>query len=153
MKLSQRLGFVVTAIYLIVVGVAAIAALPIPSILIAVLAIAAGAILLLSLSGKRDRHVGVLLLGIWLVARGIIPLINLSFTYLSLIMGLLAFLAGILLLVNQTRKTRRGWGYLLLAIWLIATGAFAVLGLSFQYQSLLLAVLAIAAGVVILIRR
>jgi hypothetical protein len=155
MKLSQRLGFVVTATYLIVEGVINLvdANIRIPSIVVSLLAIAAGGILLLSLSGRRDRHLGVLLLGVWLVLRGIIPLINLNFTGLSLIMGILALLAGVFILVSQVREKRRGLGYLLLAIWLLLFGALSVFTFSFQYQALVLAILAIGAGILILIRR
>jgi hypothetical protein len=44
-------------------------------------------------------------------------------------------------------------GMLLLAIWLIITGLVALLGLSFSGLPLILAILAIAAGILILIGR
>jgi hypothetical protein len=44
-------------------------------------------------------------------------------------------------------------GMLLLAIWLILTGLIPLLKISFAYSGELLAVLAIAAGVLLLLRR
>jgi hypothetical protein len=42
---------------------------------------------------------------------------------------------------------------LLLGIWLIATGALPLLHVNFQYGGLIMAILAIAAGVLILLGR
>jgi hypothetical protein len=47
----------------------------------------------------------------------------------------------------------RDLGTLLLAIWLIATGLITILHLSFTGMDIVMAVVAIAAGVLILIRR
>jgi hypothetical protein len=47
----------------------------------------------------------------------------------------------------------RSWGTILLAIWLICTGAIAVLGLSFQGMAIILGIAAIAAGILILAGR
>ena len=45
------------------------------------------------------------------------------------------------------------WGMLLLAIWLILYGLTALLGLSFSGLGVIMAILAIAAGVLILLER
>ncbi|HEX7587241.1 MAG TPA: hypothetical protein VF478_02905 [Anaerolineae bacterium] len=47
----------------------------------------------------------------------------------------------------------RNLGMLLLAIWLIVTGLVGLLGLSFQGLPLIMAILALAAGILILIDR
>ncbi len=47
----------------------------------------------------------------------------------------------------------RNIGMILLAIWLIATGLRSVIDISFQYDALILGVIAIAAGVLILLKR
>jgi hypothetical protein len=47
----------------------------------------------------------------------------------------------------------RDLGMFLLAIWLIATGLIAILNLSFTGMNIVMAVIAIAAGILILIRR
>ena len=50
-------------------------------------------------------------------------------------------------------KITKNFGMLLLAIWLILTGLIELLGLSFHGLSILMGLLAIAAGVILLIRR
>lgn len=47
----------------------------------------------------------------------------------------------------------RNIGMLLLAIYLIAVGLKSLIGLSFQYDNLILGILAIAAGILILLKR
>ena len=50
---------------------------------------------------KLTRKLGMILLGIWLILSGLIAILNLSFTGLSIIMGILAIAAGILLLLER----------------------------------------------------
>jgi hypothetical protein len=45
------------------------------------------------------------------------------------------------------------WGFLLLAIWLILYGLIALLGLSFSGLGVIMAILALAAGILILLER
>ena len=45
------------------------------------------------------------------------------------------------------------WGFLLLAIWLILTGLSSLVSFSFQGFGLIMALLALAAGILILIGR
>ncbi|HEX7043616.1 MAG TPA: hypothetical protein VF203_03280 [Burkholderiales bacterium] len=47
----------------------------------------------------------------------------------------------------------RNLGTLLLAVWLIATGLRSAVSLSFAYDTLVLGALAIAAGVLLIVRR
>lgn len=47
------------------------------------------------------RSIGLLLLAVWLILTGLIPLINLSFTYLSTGMAVLAIVAGILIIIGR----------------------------------------------------
>jgi hypothetical protein len=49
------------------------------------------------LSMKLTKSLGMLLLGIWLIATGLIPLLNLSFSGLGIIMAILAIAAGVLI--------------------------------------------------------
>ncbi len=46
-------------------------------------------------------NLGMLLLGIWLILTGLIALFGLSLPYAGVIMGVLALLAGILILVGR----------------------------------------------------
>jgi hypothetical protein len=50
-------------------------------------------------------------------------------------------------------KASTNLGMLLLAIWLIAYGAITLLKISFSYSGEVLAILAIAAGILLLLRR
>jgi len=52
------------------------------------------------------RSIGLLLLAVWLILTGLIPLINLSFTYLSTGMAVLAIVAGVLLVVRENLRDR-----------------------------------------------
>ncbi len=47
------------------------------------------------------RNLGMLLLALWLVLSGLINIVNLSFSGLGLLMGLLALLAGVAILVGR----------------------------------------------------
>ncbi len=50
---------------------------------------------------KMNKNLGLLLTGIWLVATGLIPLLDLSFSGLHTIMAILAIAAGALLAVGK----------------------------------------------------
>jgi hypothetical protein len=50
---------------------------------------------------RAPRNLGMLLLGIWLILSGILPLIHLSFTGLALIMAVLAIAAGVLIIMGR----------------------------------------------------
>lgn len=100
------------------------------------------------------RNLGMILLAIWLIATGLLPLLNISFPSSGPILAILAIAAGVLLLLEGRRvKLSKNLGRLLLAIWLIATGLLQLLNITFPASGLILAILAIAAGVLLLIRR
>ena len=50
---------------------------------------------------KLTRNLGMLLLGIWLLLTGLIPLLSLSFSGLGTLMALLALAAGAALLAGR----------------------------------------------------
>jgi len=47
------------------------------------------------------RSIGLLLLAVWLILTGIIPLLNFSFNGLGIVMAVLAIAAGILIAVGR----------------------------------------------------
>jgi|FLYN01.1.fsa_nt_gi hypothetical protein len=100
----------------------------------------------------RFNNPGMILLGIWLVAQGLVNLIGFTFQGLGVILALLALAAGVLLLIGA-RRWRSNLGLVLLSIWLILTGLFALIGFTFQGSGVLMALLALAAGVLLLLRR
>lgn len=50
---------------------------------------------------KLTKNLGMLLLGVWLVLTGLIPLLNLGSPGLSTVMAVLAIAAGALILVGR----------------------------------------------------
>ena len=47
---------------------------------------------------RPTKNLGMLLLGIWLIASGLIPLLHLSFSGLGTVMAILAIAAGALII-------------------------------------------------------
>ena len=50
---------------------------------------------------KITRNLGMLLLALWLILTGLIPLLNLSFSGLGTVMAILAIAAGVLIVVGR----------------------------------------------------
>lgn len=50
---------------------------------------------------KVTKNVGMLLLGVWLVLTGLVPLFNLGFSGLGTVMAVLAVAAGVLIVVGR----------------------------------------------------
>jgi hypothetical protein len=111
------------------------------------------------------RNLGILLLAIWLILTGIIPLLGLNFPQSGLLLAILAIAAGVFLLVEARGGwvrgrggNRRDWyagnlGFLLLGIYLILVGILPFLRITAPGLNMILAVLAIAAGLLLLLRR
>jgi len=95
-----------------------------------------------------------ILLSIWLILTGLVKLGGISFSGSVVMLAALAVVAGILLLLAD--RAESGWpmiGNTLLGIWLLANGLMPLLHLRFSGSGIVLAVLSIAAGVVLLIKR
>ncbi|MEX2089168.1 MAG: hypothetical protein WEB62_05315, partial [Bacteroidota bacterium] len=52
-------------------------------------------------SMKPTKNLGMLLLGIWLIVTGLIPLLDLSFSGLGTLMAILAIAAGVLISLGR----------------------------------------------------
>ena len=50
---------------------------------------------------KMTKNLGMMLLGIWLIITGLVPLLNLSFSGLGTLMAIVATAAGVLILVGR----------------------------------------------------
>lgn len=50
---------------------------------------------------KMTKNVGMLLLAVWLIVTGLVPLLNLGFSGLGTIMSILAVAAGILIAAGR----------------------------------------------------
>ncbi len=94
-----------------------------------------------------------ILLGIWLIVTGLIYLGGIRFSGSGTLLAVLGIIAGILfLLADHGEKLSSRLGTILLGLWLLVNGFFTLLHVHFTGSSIVLEVLAIAAGVLILIR-
>ena len=50
---------------------------------------------------KLTTNIGMLLLAVWLILTGLIPLLNFSFTGLGTVMAVLAIASGVLIVVGR----------------------------------------------------
>jgi hypothetical protein len=50
---------------------------------------------------RATKSLGMLLLGVWLIISGVVPLLNLSFSGLGTLMAVLAVAAGALIIVGR----------------------------------------------------
>ncbi len=50
---------------------------------------------------RRPRSLGLIVLAIWLILTGALPLLRISFPAMETVLELLAILAGILILLNR----------------------------------------------------
>ena len=99
---------------------------------------------------RVSRNLGAVVLGVWLILAGLVPLLGLRFPAYEVVMALLAIAAGVLILVGPI-KFRRSLGAIILAVWLILQGLLPLLNISIPAGSLLINLLAIAAGALILL--
>jgi hypothetical protein len=97
---------------------------------------------------------GIILLSIWLILTGLLTLLSLSFAESGIVLAVLALVAGILLILGESKTKFRGSvGTLLLSIWLIAQGGLSLLNVNFTGKGIVMTVLAIAAGILLLLGR
>jgi hypothetical protein len=96
------------------------------------------------------RKWSTLLLAIWLIAIGVITILEVSFNGLASIMAILEITAGIFLILGgKNIKVFHHLGALLLAIWLITQGIFLLFGISFNGLHIIMGILAIVAGILL----
>jgi hypothetical protein len=159
MKLLKNLGLILLAIWLVIRGLFSLidASFPGLGLVLDILAIAAGFLILFGLRSttlSNPRSLGDLLLGIWLLLSALLSLLNASFAGAGRVLDILAIAAGALILYAVTRKNPLGnLGRLLLSGWLILMGLLSLLSLSFAGSGTVLAVLALAAGILLLVGR
>ena len=59
----------------------------------------------MSFANRVPKNLGMLLLAVWLILSGLIPLLHLSFSGLGTLMAILAIAAGVLILVGRQTTT------------------------------------------------
>ena len=100
----------------------------------------------------RER-LGMFVLAIWLILLGLMELVNLAIPSGDLLLAIIAIIAGVLIFLEIRAVPSKNIGRVLLAIWLVLTGLFALLAITFPSQAVVMAVLALASGVLLLLGR
>jgi hypothetical protein len=100
------------------------------------------------------QALGRILLAIWLILVGLLPLLNISFPGSDWVVPILAIVTGVIMLIGRGRvKLFRNLGVFLLSIWLILYGVIPLFRIGFPAAGVVLGILAIAAGVLLLLNR
>ncbi len=96
------------------------------------------------------KKVMIVVLGAFLILSGLVGLID-GIGNLGIVIDILAVAAGVLILLYAPGVSSR-IGWMMAAVYLIAIGLTSILGLSFSGMGIILAILALAAGVLLLVR-
>jgi hypothetical protein len=95
-----------------------------------------------------------ILLGLWLVLTGLVHLGGISFSKSSIILAALGIVTGIMFFIaDRSEKIATQIGSIFLGVWLVAGGLMSLFHLHFAGSGVILAVLALAAGFMVLITR
>ena len=103
MKIRERLGMFLLAIWLILTGLVSLNVFAIPSsdIILAIIAIVTGILIFLEIRAVPGKNLGRLLLAIWLILIGLLPLLSITFPASATVLGVLALAAGVLMLIGR----------------------------------------------------
>jgi len=95
-----------------------------------------------------------ILLGVWLVLTGLVHLGGVSLSKSGIILAVLGIATGILFFIaDRSERIGTQIGSILLGTWLVAGGLASLFHVRFAGSGVMLAVLAVAAGVMVLIAR
>jgi len=155
--LGMKFGIILFGVWLLLSGLLSLLGLQFSGsgTVLALLAVAAGVLILLGVS-RQDwtKEKAMLLLGIWLLAIGLIGLLDLSFSNRDTLLSILAVAAGGLLLLELRDKDfSEELGWIATGAWLVLWGLIPLLGLRFDSSEVVLNVLAVVAGALILLGR
>lgn len=145
---KKKLTTIVLGAFLILSGlVGFIAGLGQLGVIIAILAVAAGILILVYTPGVSNR-MGWILAGIYLILRGLISILDFSFPSMGLVMAILALAAGVLLLIRMP-KIKGNAGNLLFFIWLVLVGLMGLVSLG--QLGIVRDIVALAAGILLIL--
>ncbi|MFW5713653.1 MAG: hypothetical protein ACOCYU_03195 [Brevefilum sp.] len=145
---TKRNTYIVLGIFLILTGLMSfISGLGALRIIVAILALAAGIMILISTPGVSN-NIGWILAAIYLIMVGLTGLVDLSFSGMGTIMGILAMAAGVVLLIGWPGFSHHV-GFILFCVWLILVGLARLVGLG--DISIVSAIIAIASGILIIL--
>ena len=102
MKVSENLGTLFLGIWLIVAAVFSLLNIhnAVVANLLPLIGLVTGILILLG-SIKITKSVGFILLGVWLIIRGLMPFVYFHVPYLEYIVDLLGIVAGILIILKR----------------------------------------------------
>jgi hypothetical protein len=154
----KKLSVIQLSIWLIFRGLASLVSLGGGlGLVLDILGLVAGFLLLYDLRGKtlsKPLNLGFLLLGIWLVITALLSVLSIGISGIGLVLDIVAVAGGGLILFGAARKGPKGHlGQLLLGAWLALVGLLSLLSLGFSGSGVVLALLALAAGAVLLLGR
>jgi len=146
--LTKKLTFIILAIFLILTGLASfVSALSGLDILIAILALAAGILILVKSPGISFAY-GWIAAAVYLILRGLLGIVSFSFPGLGTVMAILALAAGILLLIKFP-GVKNHIGFLLFCGWLLLVGLSGLISLG--NLGIIVSLVAIASGILLLL--
>jgi hypothetical protein len=100
------------------------------------------------------NRLGIILLSIWLILNGVVNLFSVHLPAGDVILPALAIVTGIVILANPRKSRLSGrlaiWA---LALFLILSGLLSLVSIHFPAGGQIVALLAVAAGVLLLIER
>jgi len=96
---------------------------------------------------------GTFLLAVWLILTSLVPLLNLNIPSGDMILALIGIVAGVLIILEIREQPTKNIGRLLVSIYLILVGIFVLLSVTFPAKEIVLAVVALVAGVILLLGR
>jgi len=145
---SERTTYVVLGIFLILTGLMSfVSGLGALSIIAAILALAAGILILVTTPGLSN-NIGWILAAIYLIMLGLSGLANFSFSGMGTIMAVVAIAAGVVLLIGWPGFSHH-IGFILFCIWLILVGLTRLISLG--DFSVVAAVIAMASGILMIL--
>jgi hypothetical protein len=101
---------------------------------------------------KLSQNLASLFLGIWLIASGLMSLTDIHVPVLANIIPLIAIITGLLIILGSP-ELPKSLGFILLGIWLVLHGMMPFLYVNIPYFNYLVDIVAVAAGILILLRR
>ena len=99
------------------------------------------------------KNLGLLLLGIWLIAQSVIGLFKLHFIYDQMLLAALALSAGIVLLVNAISSRLGNIGLFMVAVWLLVNSCMFIFKLTFPAREMVMAIIGAVAGLLLILKK
>jgi hypothetical protein len=156
-RTSSGLGRIALGLWLAIFGLSSLLETSIPNRddILAVLAVAAGALLLFATNRRRlSKSLGIVLVSIWLIGFGVLHLVEVDSPNSAAALDAIAMTAGIVLLAGLSeRRLTEKLSMLLLSIWLVVLRLTGLTDLSFSNLETVLPLLAAAGGILILLNR